>query len=124
MPPPDKDISCQWGAQDIAYNTYGTILWEYNITCNLYGRLINGVKHLKDKSLNRSSYAFFPWSCESAVAELSFSTGPTGHINFAWAAGYSFWKSVSIGWQGTGFVFEGGGTQLGGVEYIPAEALN
>ncbi|MBN2881732.1 hypothetical protein JXM83_06810 [Candidatus Woesearchaeota archaeon] len=112
-------ILYEWINEDAWYNVYGNVLYEYSIKVRVFGQLIDGVKHILDKSINHHSDALWPlYSCSTVAATKDYSTGADGHLTFMWAVAYGTGVGVSIGWNGTGFEFSGGGHGEGGEELV------
>lgn len=120
-----RPISYTSGRHNEAYNMYNIKVFEYGVTCNVYGEWVNGVKYMRDKSLYAYSDHVIGWSAEAEVQEIHFSTGPDGYLNYIWAGtgGTGFNCSVSLNGYG-GFSFEGSGFQEGGIEYVGTDELN
>jgi hypothetical protein len=98
---------------------------SYSIICNVYGEKVDGVKFIRDKSLNAHAYAVFGYSCDAKAYEMSYAGGADGHLYFAWAwtGKIGFDASISVNPYG-GFTITGGGPSGMGSESVYPYELN
>ncbi|MBK5261678.1 MAG: hypothetical protein JJE17_03770 [Peptostreptococcaceae bacterium] len=132
-PPPDGPISATHNYNNQEVTMTGTVLWMYNITVILHGQLINGVKVATSPELsynttglgleNPAHYLYGTWDCKADVQILEFEQGPKGNLLYAYAWTYICNGVVNLSWNGTGFVFVGGGVTGGGIRSISVYEL-
>lgn len=109
---------------DEAYNYYGIRVWYYNIQCTVTGTMVDSQKSITDKSMSAYHDAAFGFSCDAQIRSKSFTTGTSGHLDFAWGYCYNTVFTANLSWQGSGFSIGGGGTGETGEEYVSPNELN
>ena len=102
----------------------GKIVVEWDLTCTIPLSLSNGKYTVLGYTSTKYCWADFFNSCAADIQKKGELMGVNGYVDFAWAVSYKFMGSVTIGWNGTGFTFSGGGTQLGGEIYANSQYFN
>ncbi|MDR1120805.1 MAG: hypothetical protein LBM08_07785 [Dysgonamonadaceae bacterium] len=108
-----------------AWSLAGIKVVDISITCVVAGSCSNGLKSIDNFYNMEASYeTVWPNFANAAIQFISFEQGTQGLLIFAWAYTHRYGVSVSLGWNGTGFTFSGGGDGHSGIVSVSPAMLN
>ena len=96
-----------------AENYFGMFIYEYDITCKSY---FNASGILTDRETHAYSNSALGWECEAEIKSISGEINVSNYHEFAWAYAYGLNCSITIGWNGSSYVINGGSHKAQGTE--------